>query len=345
VFQYFVAAGDNDPDGVQLLGTASGGGTISDASGLAASLSLPVRYFVSGITIQAESGVVTTAGTTTAASTVSSAGQLVNVSARMRLSGNEDDARRSLIAGFVVGGSQPKRVLLRAIGPALSGFGVQGALADPRLRLYSGAGALVTENDNWAGAETSAGAASVGAFALATGARDSAVMVTLQPGAYTLVVSTNGGEGVALAEVYDADAGNAPDGSAISNLSTRGQIEGAASPLIVGFTVQGAGARRVLIRGIGPGLALFGVGSALGDPRLKIYQGDRLVAENDDWTTAASENIAAAAESGAFALAAASKDAAVVLMLEPGSYTAVVSGVGDAAGAGLVEVYELSTRS
>jgi hypothetical protein len=169
-------------------------------------------------------------------------------------------------------------------------------------------------------------------------------MVTLQPGAYTLVVSPNGGDGVALAEIYDADASTAPDASAISNLSTRGQIDGEGSPLIAGFAVRGEGARRVLIRGIGPALTRFGVGSAISDPTLKIYQDGRLVAENDNWTNAIAENTSAATESGAFALAAESKDAAIVLTLEPGSYTAVVSGVGNTTGAGLVEVYELAAK-
>jgi hypothetical protein len=343
IFQYLVVAGDNDPDGVQLLPSAPSGGKIGDTSGLTASPSLPVRYLISGITIQAESGVVTTSTAAITAPTVSSGGQLTNVSSRMRVVAG--DSSRSLIAGFVVGGSQAKHVLLRAIGPALSEFGVTGALADPRLQLYSSAGTLVAENDNWAGAETSADAAAVGAFPLAVGARDSAVVVTLSPGAYTLVVSPNGGDGVALAEVYDADARVASGASAISNLSTRGQIDGAASPLIAGFTVEGDGARRVLIRGVGPGLTLFGVGAVLGDPTLKIYHDGQLVAQNDDWTSATAENAAAAVESGAFALGADSKDAAIVLTLEPGSYTAVMSGAGDTSGAGLVEVYQLAAKS
>jgi hypothetical protein len=92
-------------------------------------------------------------------------------------------------------------------------------------------------------------------------------------------------------------------------------------------------------------LALFGVGATLRDPTLKIYQDGRLVAQNDNWSTALAENTSAAAESGAFALAADSKDAAIVLTLEPGSYTAVVSGVGDTSGTGLVEIYELSAKS
>ncbi len=338
VFQYVVSASDDDPDGVQLLPHAPTGGTICDSTGLAASPSLPVRHFVSGITvIAASSGPIVKAVTEASAGPAQAV--LLNVSARLRVV--EGDASRSLIAGFVIAGAKAKRVLVRAIGPALTAFGVPGALADPHLRLYSSSGALVAENDNWAGNDTSAAATSVGAFALSPGTRDAAVVITLAPGAYTLLVSPHGGDGVALAEVYDVDGEPAPGGSAIINLSTRGQIDGDGNPLIAGFTVRGNGSRRVLIRGIGPALTKFGVGGALEDPTLKIYRDGQLIAQNDDWTTAASEIVAANSATGAFALAADSKDAAIVLALPPGAYTAVVSGVGDASGVGLVEVYDL----
>ncbi|MCX6954412.1 MAG: hypothetical protein NTV51_19850, partial [Verrucomicrobia bacterium] len=247
----------------------------------------------------------------------------------------------SLIAGFVVAGTAPKRVLLRAIGPALTGFGVSGALADPRLQLYASSGALVTDNDNWSGAETSSAATAVGAFGLADGARDSAAVVTLAPGAYTLVVMPNGGDGVALAEIYDADLAVTTESSGIINLSSRGQVDGEENTLVAGFAVKGTAPRRMLIRGIGPALGAFGVAGALSDPTLKIYQNGQLVGQNDDWTSAGAEVPAAALASGAFALATGSKDSALVLTLAPGAYSAVVSGAGNSSGAGLVEVYEL----
>ncbi len=332
VFQYAVVASDNDADGVQLLPSAPAGGTIADAFGIVASTSLPVRYFVSGITIKADAKSV--AGTATAPTAA-----LANVSARMRVV--EGDASRALIIGFVIAGSDSKRVLLRAVGPTLAAFGVAGALADPQLKLYSSAGALIAANDNWAGTETSEAATAVGAFTLAPGARDAAVVMTLQPGAYTLVVAPNGGEGVAMAEVYDADPATTAVGkSAITNLSTRGQVDVDGSALIVGFTVHGTSTRRVMIRGVGPALTAFGVGSALADPALAIYKDAQLLAQNDNWSAAAADVTAAGAATGAFALAANSKDAAIVLALNPGAYTAVVSG-GVQSGASLVEVYDV----
>lgn len=338
IFQYVVAAGDGDPDGVQLLPTAPTGGSIKDQSGLSVSPTLPVRHFASGITIVTD-GITGPANAAAPGAAPSSTGALANVSARMRVV--EGDASRSLIAGFVITGSKAKRVLLRAIGPTLSVFGVSGALPDPQLRLYSSTGSLVTENDNWSGLDTSAAAAGVGAFALAAGTRDSASVVTLPPGAYTLVVAPNGGDGVALAEVYDADADVSGGASAVINLSTRGQVDGDGSALIAGFAVRGAGNHRFLVRGIGPTLAKFGVSGALLDPELKIYQDGRLVAQNDDWNGATAEVASSGTASGAFALTTGSKDAALVLTLQAGAYTAVVSGVGNTSGAGMVEVYEL----
>lgn len=333
VFRYTVGSGDTDTDGVQLMPSLPDGGSIKDANGLEASTTLPIKYFASGITITGGVAVSTASPASTGATS-----RLANVSSRLRVVAG--DSARSLIAGFVVGGTAPKRVLLRAVGPALGAFGVAGALSDPRLQLYASSGALVADNDNWTGAEVSGAAEAAGAFRLASGTRDAAAVVTLPPGAYTLAVMPNGGDGVALAEVYDLDAEATAGSAGIINLSTRGRVEGEESLLIAGFAVKGA-PRRVLIRGVGPALGAFGVTGVLGDPVLKIYRDGQLVGENNDWSTASAEVSAATTASGAFALAAGGKDAAVVLTLEPGAYSAVVSGAGGAAGASLVEVYEV----
>ncbi len=334
IFSYTVVAGDSDPDGVQVLPSAPQGGSITAAGGVSASPNLPVKYFSSGITISNDGlAAAPSAGANTS-------GRLANVSSRLRVT--EGDGSRSLITGFAISGDKPKRVLLRAVGPTLAGFGVLGALADPQLKLYSSKGVLVADNDNWSGVESSAAATSVGAFNLKDGARDAATVVTLQPGVYTLSVMPNGGDGVALAEVYDLDtAGSAgADTAELVNLSTRGRVEGGEGSLIAGFSIKGTTPRRVLVRGVGPALTAFGVSDALANPTLKIYEGDRLVAESDDWQSA--EVSAAATASGAFALTPGSKDAAVAVSLPPGSYTAVVAAAsGSAAGTALVEVYQV----
>ena len=279
-----------------------------------------------------------------------SAARFVNLSSRLRtVDGN---AGRAFIAGFVVSGTAPKPMLIRAVGPALTQFGVSGALANPRLRIYSGS-QLVAENEDWADSATMRAASDrVGAFALPTGSRDAALMVTLAPGAYTAQVMANGGDGVALVEVYDADSTQA--GTQLVNLSTRGFVDTGDGVLVAGFVVTGDAQKRILVRGVGPALAAFGVTDALGDSQLKIYSGNTLIAQNDDWATPQSvganaaatgaEIAAAASATGAFNLPAGSKDAAVLVTLGPGAYSVVVSGAGGATGAGLVEVYEVANR-
>jgi len=126
---------------------------------------------------------------------------LVNISARVQVG----TGGNILIAGFVVGGSTSRTVLIRASGPALNPFGVAGTLPDPLLQLFSGS-TLLGANKAWAGnAEIASTAASVGAFAWSDpSSSDSALLATLPPGAYTAQVSgASGDTGVALIEVYD----------------------------------------------------------------------------------------------------------------------------------------------
>ena len=283
--------------------------------------------------------------------------RLVNLSSRLRVT--TGDASRSVIAGFVVAGTESKEVLVRAVGPGLAGFGVTDALANPRLQLFSGAGALVAENDDWNNnSDLDDVANRVGAFKLAASSRDSAIHANLAPGAYTAVVSGVNGNGVALVEVYDASTNTAISASQqLVNLSTRGFVDTGEGNLIAGFVVAGNAPKRVLIRGIGPSLTQFGVPGAVADPMLTIYAAGSAtpIAQNNDWTvpqpmgvtqfaaTAAEINEAATA-TGAFPLTANSKDAAIVITLMPGQYSAVVTGANNSTGAGLVEVYELSNQ-
>jgi hypothetical protein len=342
---------------VTPFGVTSGSGTIT-ADGA-------VNITTSGGSIagniDATTGVLTgtlRTGTTTAAlvglsEATTRSDRLVNLSSRLRVV--RGDASRSVIAGFVVAGTESKQVLIRAIGPGLSGFGVTGALANPRLQLYSGS-TLIAENDDWSNsADVSALGDSVGAFRLNNSSRDSALVANLAPGAYTAVVTGVDGDGVALIEVYDA-ASNAPlTAPQLVNISTRGFVDTGEGNLIAGFVVTGNAPKRVLIRGVGPGLSQFNVPGVVSDPMLRLYAtgSSAVIAENDNWSTpqsvdasqvaATSADIAAASTAtGAFPLPANSRDAAIVITLQPGQYSAVVSGLNSTTGAGLVEVYELS---
>jgi hypothetical protein len=283
--------------------------------------------------------------------------RLINLSSRLRTSG---EANRAMIAGFVVTGTESKPMLIRAIGPSLGAFGVQGALANPRLQIFNNAGTLVAENEDWGNSAAIAAAAErVWAFRLDGGSRDAAVLATLAPGAYTAQVAANGGTGVALIEVYDAsDVGATSLASApqVINISTRGFVDTDEGNLIAGFVVSGNAPKRVLIRGIGPGLTSFGVQGAVANPTLKLYAAGSttVIAQNDDWSTAqpingsqaaatAADIISASMAAGAFPLTANSRDAAIVITLLPGAYTAVVSDAANATGAGLIEVYQLNS--
>jgi hypothetical protein len=255
-----------------------------------------------------------------------------NISARMQIGEG-----RSLILGFVVGGEYPRNVLLRAAGPALGRFGVDGYIEQPLLQLFNGDGLLVASNAGWSGTAVADAAVRCGAFGFLQGDLDAAVVTTLAPGPYTMKVLENGGRGVVLAEVYDA--GGDGDGGLV-NFSARGEAGRGQNSLICGFTVEEGAPASLLLRGIGPGLGVFGVLDALADPTLKVFCGSEFSGENDNWTAAPVSE--AASKVGAFPLARDSKDSALLLALNPGAYTSVVaSGDGAEAGTVLVEVYLL----
>ena len=274
------------------------------------------------------------------ATTTTRTDRLINLSSRVQVGSSG-----TLITGFVIGGTSSKRVLLRAVGPTLSDFGVKGALANPRLLLFDAAGKVIAENDDWSGAETAAAMAQVGAFGFAAGAKDAALLITLVPGTYTMQVLEVAGSGVALAEIYDANPNPNADYQRLVNISTRGEAGIGENVLIGGFIITGNSPKKVLVRGIGPGLAAFGLTATLDNPLLRVYRGGELVGENDNWSAVPAEAIATAQvarDTGAFALASGSKDAAVILTLMPGAYTGQVSPAdGTRPGTALVEIYEL----
>lgn len=258
-----------------------------------------------------------------------------------------------LIAGFVVGGNSPKQVLVRAIGPSLTAFGVTGALADPLLELYNG-NTRIASNDNWSGDSAVQTAANLaGAFPLGTASFDSAVVMTLAPGSYTAQVSGVGGRtGVALVELYDVDNLSPFSSQKVMNVATRGVVGTGQAQLIAGFVVSGNTPKKVLVRGVGPTLGtVLGVSGALADPSLRIVRTESvgnvmretLVRENDSWELGNDPAllIDAASRVGAFPLVAGSRDAAMLLSLPPGTYSAQVSGAGTSTGVALVEIYEV----
>jgi hypothetical protein len=127
--------------------------------------------------------------------------RFINLSAR----GTAGTAADELTVGFVVTGPSSETVLIRAIGPTLATFSVAGALADPQLSVYNASGNVIAFNDNWGGtAALQAAFAAVNAFSLPAASADSALLVTLPPGAYTAQVNgANGSTGTALLEVYE----------------------------------------------------------------------------------------------------------------------------------------------
>ena len=253
--------------------------------------------------------------------------RITNVSIRTPLA-----VGQTLIVGLSMSGGA-KAVLVRAVGPGLSPFGVSDAMTDPRLMLFRGA-VVEGMSDDWGGGPTLAATfASVGAFALPAGSRDAALVATIDGGRTVQVVGAS--PGTVLVEAYDAGAGDSPR---LVNVSARNRVNGSSEPLIAGFTVVGNAPRTILIRGVGPTLASFGVLGALSDPRLELYSGATKINENDTWATSLSATFGAV---GAFALIPGGRDAALLVTLAPGGYTVQVSGVGGATGDALIELYEV----
>jgi len=241
------------------------------------------------------------------------------------------------IGGFIIAGSAPKQVLLRAIGPSLSHFGVANPLANPVLELH-GPGAFATiTNNNWRDTQEDA----IQATGIPpTDDLEAAILVTLTPGSYTGVVKgQNNSSGVALIEVYDLDQGAA---SKLANLSTRAFVSTADNIVIAGFLLSdNAGEDRVIVRGIGPSLApgSFPASAVLADPTLELRDANgALLVANNDWQ----DNPVQAALLTAAGLAPTNNlEAGIAATLPPGLYTALLAGLNNGTGIGLVEVYDL----
>lgn len=253
----------------------------------------------------------------------SRAAQLGNISTRLEVGAGDN----VLIGGFIITGSEPKRVMVRAIGPSI---GLAGALADPAVQLLDGSGTVIAENDDW---RAGGGEQEILATGIPPGHEsESAIIRVLAPGVYTAIVrGADGGTGIALVEVYDlAGAANAR----LANISTRGFVQTGDDILIGGLIVVGNGAARVVLRAIGPSLPLSNV---LANPMLRLHDANGAeIDSNDDWRTPNEADISATGLAPSH-----EAEAAIVRTLPPGNYTAIVRGVNDTTGIALVEAYQV----
>ena len=263
------------------------------------------------------------------AATPASAARLGNISTRLPVLTGTD----GMIAGFVINGNASKKVIITAKGPSLAAFGINNPLSDPVLTLVRMSDqATVAINDNW---EQAANAAEVAVSGYAPGnALESAIMVNLAPGAYTAVVAgANATTGVGIIEVYELSHPDMP----LANISTRGRVSIDSDVMIGGFVVTGTGSQKVVITAKGPSLAQFGIGNTLSNPELTLVRASdqTVIATNDNW-----QNGANAAEIVASGFAPTdNQESAILATLEPGAYTAIVRGVGNSSGVGIVEVF------
>jgi hypothetical protein len=260
-------------------------------------------------------------------------------------------------------------------------FNLSGTLTNPIVKLYSGS-TVIAQNDNWqttdplcASPATSCGGVS---DIIGTGkdpcqpnpgqsgpppncSMESALYVTLPPGSYSAITSGVGAtSGLGMAEVFEVNPG---DVTKLVNLSTRAPVLTGANRMIGGFIVSGTAPKTVLLRARGPslGVAPFNLSGVLANPTVKLYSGSTVIAQNDDWqTTDALCGSPAIACGGVTAItstgkdpcqpnpgqsgppANCSKESAIYVTLPPGSYSAIVSGVGSTSGLGLVEVFEVN---
>jgi len=257
--------------------------------------------------------------------------QAMNISTRLMV----DTGNKVMIGGFIIMGAEPKKVVVRGLGPSLTGFGLTDILADPVVVLRRSDGGLVMQNDNWQ--DDPAQASQLIALGLdLSNPQESGLVATLQPGSYTAVMSgANSANGVGLIEIYDADESSP---SRLANISTRGFVQNGDNAMIGGVILgHSEGDASVVVRGIGPSLSEFGLNDVLNDPILEVRDSNgSLLTTNDNWQ----DNPVSAAELIARGLAPQNPlEPAIYTMLPPGAFTAILSGIDGTIGLGLVEVY------
>jgi hypothetical protein len=341
-FTYTIVAPSSNQSGTtfSLIGTLPSGLVFDAATGTISGTYN--SHFQNGGALLGNVQLIATNSSGTATSTLNFFQQVSstakNISTRLAV-GTGDNV---LIGGIIIQGNAPKKVIIRAIGPELTQYGVPGALQDPTLELHDGSGALIGQNDNWGttipgGVITSDQVAEIQASGLAPGdSHESAIISTLQPGNYTAIVrGVNNTTGVALVEVYDLDTTASVN---LVNISTRGFVETGDNVMIGGLIILGSTPEKVIIRAIGPELTAYGVPGALQDPTLELHDGQgNLIAFDDNWKDSQQTEIAA---TGLFPTD--DRESAIVATLPPGNYTAIVHGVNGTSGVALVEVDKLN---
>lgn len=240
-----------------------------------------------------------------------------------------------MIAGFIITGNSNKAVVLRGLGPSLSSFGLTGLLLDPVVELHAANGSVITMNDNWKDSQRSQ---IEGTVFQPSDDRESVILATLSPAAYTAILSgKNNTTGVGAVEVYD---NNQAVDSQLANISTRGFVLTGNNVMIGGFILGGnTNNTRIALRGIGPSLAQFGLNPVLADPTLELHDanGTTLIT-NDDWT----DDPVSAAQLTANGLALSNpKESGIFTSLPAGQFTAILAGKNGGVGIGLVEIYNL----
>jgi hypothetical protein len=295
-----------------------------------------VNYTVAPNTGAARSGTIVGFGPTftvnQAAGTAAAPARLTNISTRMQvLTGND-----VMIGGFVILGSTPKTVAIVATGPSLAPYGITNPLSDPMITLVrSSDQAVITSNDDWQG-HASAAQLQASGFAPSNGL-ESGILVTLQPGAYTAIVSGfAGATGVAVVGVYEVDGPAIP----LANISTRGRVLTGNDVMIGGFVIEGTGSQTVAIVATGPSLAAYGIANPLSDPVITLVRSSdqAVITSNDDWQTHAN---ASQLQAAGFA-PQNGLESGIYVTLQPGAYTAIVSGYLNATGVAVIGVYRVN---
>ena len=261
-------------------------------------------------------------------SVASPSAQLLNIATRLKVLTGDN----VLIGGFIITGTDPKKVLILGIGPSLAQF-FSGSLSDPTLELYQG-NMLLQMNDDW---KTDQQAEVEATGAQPSNELESAIVRTLDPGSYTAILRGKGDTmGIGVVQAYDL---NQAANSKFGNIATRGFVDSGDNAMIGGFIIGPAsgGSTAVVVRAIGPSLTNFGVSGALPDPTVELHDGNgATIAFNDNWADDANQgSIPQSLKPGD------QHESALYRVLPPGNYTAIMRGTGNSTGIGLVEVYNL----